>query len=52
MTKIQFEMLTAYYGMVRDGCSKEQAVGLVVMMGYEREDIRWFVQKIQMSKQN
>lgn len=46
MTKIQFEMLTAYWGMLQDGCSKEQAVGLVIMMGYEREDIRWLVQKI------
>ena len=46
MTKIQFEMLTAYYGMLQDGCCKEQALGFVIMMGYDREDIRWLVQKI------
>lgn len=46
MTDNQFEMLTVYYGMLQDGCNKEQAVGLIAMMGYDREDMLWFVQKI------
>lgn len=46
MTDTQFEMLTAYYGMLQDGCCKEQAFGYVAIMGYTPEDLKWLVQKI------
>ena len=49
MTKIQLEMLTAYYGMLHDGCSKEQAFGYIAVMGYGRENLMWLAQKLQKS---
>lgn len=49
MTKIQFEMLTVYYGMLHDGCSKEQAFGYVAIMGYGQKDLAWLAQKLQKS---
>jgi len=49
MTKIQFEMLTVYYGMLQEGCSKEVALGYIAVMGYEPKNLAWLAQKLQKS---
>jgi len=46
MTKTQFEMLTIYLGMLQEGCSKDEALGYVVLMQYEPENLSWLIQKI------
>jgi hypothetical protein len=47
MTKIQLEMLTAYYGMMQEGYSKEEAMGYIACMGYGFKNMLWLVQKLQ-----
>lgn len=46
MTKTQFEMLTVYWGMLQEGCSKHEALGYIVLMGYEAENLSWLIEKI------
>jgi|GEM_PF-5461015 len=43
MTKSQFEILTHYIGMLQDGCSKEDAIGFIILSEYDREDMLWLV---------
>ena len=46
MDKIQFEMLTIYYGMLAEGCSKEAAFGYIAVMGYEPKNIMWLAEHL------
>lgn len=46
MTRDQLDILTAYYGMMQDGCSKDQAIGFVAMLGYDAETLNWFLEKV------
>ena len=39
MTDIQFEILTVLMGMMQDGCSKQEAISYILVMGYDPEDI-------------
>ena len=46
MTKIQFEMLTVYWGMLQEGCSKNEALWYIALMEYEAENLSWLIEKI------
>lgn len=46
MTEVQLDMLTAYYGMLQDGCSKEQALSYILLMQFDAKDVMWLVEKV------
>lgn len=46
MTKAQLDMLTAYYSILQDGCSKEQALSYILLMKFDAKDVVWLVEKV------
>lgn len=46
MSNNQFELLLIHGGMMHDGLSSDEAIGMILMMKEPAEDVAWLIKKV------
>ena len=50
MSNNQFELLLIHGGMMHDGLSSDEAIGMILIMKEPAEDVAWLIKKVKGDK--